>query len=85
MNDHRNKFLLEIVRNSMFEYETKEKELLDLNSVTELGLLLMSAAGLSAIPDTPWEKEVKKWKPEEAVVKCIIESLVLLANSEALL
>ena len=89
LNGHRRKFLIQAIRNLLFAYEPYEDKFLEWNVPRDLCKLLIDEQGIQE------DQLVESWKPyaakreptlcDWANIEHLIDGLVLLANSDALL
>ena len=89
LNQHRRKYLIQTLRNLLFEYEAFEQKFMDMNVPRDICKLLIDEQGIVAAD------LAESWKQYAAPAKknsfdndnCnnLIDGLLLLANSDALL
>ena len=91
-NGHRRKHLLQAVRNVCFEYEDHEADFLKLEMLDNVIKLLVKEQGLCHTLPSCWkqlktlnEKELPQNKIDMTNTREILDTLVLLANSDKLL
>ena len=91
LNSHRRKFLINCLRNLLFEYQPYENKFMEMNVPRDICKLLIDEQGLveDKLPQNwlQWKAREKKMEDEIDLANSssMIDCLVLLANSDKLL
>lgn len=91
LNEHRRTYLMSCLRNLLFEYDKYEDKFKEMNAPRDICKVLIDEQGISGewLPENwkLWKAKAGKEKDEISMpnTKCLVDCLVLLANSDKLL